>query len=319
MTVEAFIPVFVECHLKKKADYRSRSCILKHYFPPLYACRLADLSPHDVEQWFYWVKDECLTNMRKRGEPITEFSGQGQANAAVSLLRVMFKQAQKRGYVDHQLPDPTRFVQLHHLPGRDVIIEEHEMPHVLQTILAQEHIIQTALLGLLTTDSRPGEILRMRWEDLQFWTERDQNSRRQVWCGRWCKGKTKNGLVQQIPLPTMLVERLRQIPQTGEWVFMGVEDHCRRKAPGPMSYSHFSNRWEDIRIVARIRHVTLHDLRRTGCTYMLNANENLMLVSKGIMNHKNVQTTRTYTKPFERELKGIMNRHTDRLMRYVKA
>jgi integrase len=226
----------------------------------------------------------------------------------------MFRQAQKWGYVHHQLPDPTRYTKLHFLPGREVIIEEHEMPFVLQTILSQEHIIQTALLFVLGTNARPGEALKTQWDHLEFWTERD--GKHIQWCGRWLKPMTKNGKPQMIPLPSMLVQKLRQIPQTGPWVFMGVEDHCRRKAPGPMSYSHFFNEWEKIRIQARIPRVTLHDLRRTGCTYMLNANENLMLVSKGIMNHSNVQTTRRYTKPFERELKGIMNRHTDRLMRY---
>lgn len=294
-TIRELMEIYIRFHLPTIQDQKNALGIIRREFPPLMAQPLT-LSRLTLMGWYHAISARSRTS----------------ANRARSILRTAY-----RLVIDCDLypgPNPTDALKAHALPPRGRIIEEQEMPRAMDTILWQPLPLQTAVLTILTTDSRPGEVLNMRWDSVKFWTE--PSGEGVSWCGSWNKGRTKNGLTHVIPLPSMVAERLRQLPQLSPWVFAGYDQHQRRKNVGPMSYSAFHKHWQKMSRLAGIPDVTLHDLRRTGCTYMLNHNENLMLVSKGIMNHTNVQTTRIYCQPFQRTIKAVMDRQGDRLMRY---
>jgi len=293
-TIGDLISLYVQYHLPTIKDRRSVLGVIRREFPPILdhpisASRLSLVGWHNA--------------ISARSKPM--------ANRARSILRTAYQRAVE--WEVYHGPNPTDALKAHTLQPRGRIIEEHEMPEVMRMILCRPLPIQTAILAIMTTNSRPGEVLTMQWSALKFWPEPGEPTR---WCASWNKGKTKNGLTHVIPIPSMVAELLRQLPQHSPWVFAGYDGHPRRKQPGPMSYASFHKQWCLMARLANIADVTLHDLRRTGCTYMLNHNENLMLVSKGIMNHSNVQTTRVYCQPFQRTIKDMMERQVDRLINY---
>ena len=293
-TVQQLIDLYIQYHVPTIQDRRSALGIIRREFAPIMAQPLS-ISRLTLIGWYNEIGTRSKT----------------AANRARSILRTAYKKAAEWDL--YRGPNPTDSLKSHTLQPRGRIVEEHEMPRLMETILWQPLPLQTALLTILTTDSRPGEVQQMRWDAVKFWTEPGESM---VWCGSWNKGRTKNGLTHVVPIPSMVAERLHQLPQQSPWVFAGYDRHRRRKEPGPMSYSAFHRQWQRVAKIANIADVTLHDLRRTGCTYMLNHNENLMLVSKGIMNHTNVQTTRLYCQPFQRTIKAVMDRQADRLMSY---
>jgi len=295
-SIRELMALYEQYHLPTIKDSRTAHGVIRREFAPLFPHPLT-LPRLVLVAWYNAISQKSRTT----------------ANRARSILRTAYQKAIEWGVYDG--PNPTDFLKPHVMQPRGRIIEEHEMPRVMETILWQPLPLQTALLTILTTDSRPGEVQNMRWDSLRFWTEVSTNKDEPVkWCGSWDKGRTKNGLTQVIPIPSMVAERLRQLPQHSPWVFPGYDHHQRRKKPGPMSYAAFHKQWQRVARLANIPDVTPHDLRRTGCTYMLNNNENLMLVSKGIMNHTNVQTTRLYFNPFQRTVKEVMDRQAERLM-----
>lgn len=299
-SIRDLMSLYEQYHLPTIQDAKSNRGVIRREFPPLFPLPLT-LPRLTLVGWY---------NALSAKSHVT-------ANRARSILRTAYQKAAEWGVYDG--PNPTDSLKPHVMHPRSRIVEEHEMPRVIETILWQPLPLQTALITILTTDSRPGEVVRMRWDSVRFWTEVPTAKDEPVtWCGSWDKGKTKNGLTQVIPLPSMVAEKLRQLHQQSPWVFPGYDGHQRRKTPGPMSYSAFHKQWQRVAKLANIPDVTPHDLRRTGCSYMLNNNENLMLVSKGIMNHSNVQTTRIYFNPFQRTVKDVMDRQAERLMEYRK-
>lgn len=293
-SIHELLELYTQFHLPTIQDRRSALGVIRREFAPILAQPL-QISRLTLTAWYHAIG--------ARSKPV--------ANRARSILRTAYKKAAEWDL--YHGANPTDCLKGHTLPPRERIIEEHEMPRAIDTILWQPLPLQTALLTILTTDSRPGEVQHMRWDALKFWTEPGESMR---WCGSWNKGRTKNGLTHVVPIPSMVAERLHQLPQLAPWVFPGCAGHPRRRAPGPMSYAALHKQWQRVAALANIADVTLHDLRRTGCTYMLNHNENLILVSKGIMNHRNVQTTRLYCKPFQRTIKAVMDRQAERLMSY---
>lgn len=299
-SIRDLMALYEQYHLPTIQDARSNLGVIRREFPPLFPLPVT-LPRLALVGWYNAISARS----------------HAMANRSRSILRTAYQKAGEWGVYDG--PNPTDSLKPHVMCPRGRIIEEHEMPRVMEVILNLPLPLETALLTILTTDSRPGEVQQMRWNAVRFWTEVPTTKDAPVkWCGSWDKGKTKNGLTQVIPFPSMVAERLRQLPQHSPWVFPGYDGHQRRKRPGPMSYAAFHKQWQRVAKHANIPDVTLHDLRRTGCTYMLNNNENLMLVSRGIMNHTNVQTTRTYFKPFQRTVKDVMDRQAERLIQYRK-
>ena len=104
------------------------------------------------------------------------------------------------------------------------------------------------LLALLLTGARPGELLALRWEDVNT-----------QWQGLTLRDKdnSKGGIegTRQIPLTPFVWHLLASLPRRNEWVF-GSDTKAQ-----PISRPH--RRLADVCTVAGIEHLTLHGLRRS--------------------------------------------------------
>jgi len=101
--------------------------------------------------------------------------------------------------------------------------------------------IAAYLQSLLLTGARPGELLALRWEDVNL-----------KWKGITIHDKVEDDRV--IPLTPFVHHLLAGLPKRGEWVFAGAGDHALTRPAKNLATAC---------TVAGVDHVSLHGLRRS--------------------------------------------------------
>ena len=101
--------------------------------------------------------------------------------------------------------------------------------------------IAAYLQSMLLTGARPGELLGLRWEDVNL-----------KWKGITIHDKVEDDRV--IPLTPYVHHLLADLPKRGEWVFAGAGDHALTRPAKNLKTSCE---------VAGVDHVSLHGLRRS--------------------------------------------------------
>src|SRR6185295_17064857 len=141
----------------------------------------------------------------------------------------------------------------------------------------QEAIRDRALFGMmLFTGCRPSEARTARLTAITAYGDG---------MGPWEKGKTKNGDEQVLPLPTQLM------PWIADWKAIRPALPSPYLFPGrdchqPMTMDWVSQRWHEIRLMARITGLWNYDLRRTLVCHMGNELNYSEQKIKAIINHK---------------------------------
>jgi integrase len=190
--------------------------------------------------WQHWASRPADSVTRK--EVRLWHAGLGQtpshANHGVTYLKALYNWAIRMELVT--CPNPA----WGHLPFREYQRERFLSMEELQrfmdglSYLPDKH--RAYLLLLIMTGCRMGEARQMRWADL------DQISR------LWRKPRTKNGSSHVVPLPVQVMEAIRVLPTTSQWVFPG-------KNGAPWSEASAHKMWGLVRSRWNMDDVRLHD------------------------------------------------------------
>lgn len=130
------------------------------------------------------------------------------------------------------------------------------------------------VLLALTTGARRGELLALRWRDVD--TERKVAH----------IGRTKNGSPKALPLVPAVIEQLQQHRgAAGALVFPS-----RLSPEKPMC---FEQRWREALEAARIKHFRWHDLRHSAAS-MLAMNGATLLEIADLLGHRQISMTHRY-------------------------
>lgn len=124
----------------------------------------------------------------------------------------------------------------------------------------------------ITTGARMGELLKLRWTDIDF--DRAQAT----------LGDTKNGDPRVLPLTANVLAELRQFRGLG-WVFPAARE--------PHKHTWARNYWDAAVAVAGIEEFRFHDLRHS-CASMLVCNGATLFQVGEILGHRSTQTTKRY-------------------------
>jgi integrase len=158
---------------------------------------------------------------------------------------------------------------------RDRVLTEDEIRAVWAACDAEAGIISDAFRLMLVTAQRRGEVLSMRWQDVDgsSWTSPAELA--------------KNGLAHRVPLNRQalaILERLRK-RANGPWVFPSPTTD--RPIENPQKAA------ERLRERSKVADLRLHDLRRTAASLMTGMGISRLTVKK-ILNHAERDVTAVY-------------------------
>jgi integrase len=255
---------FIDEHLpKRRPSTRTNyaAAIRNVILPKLGALKVADITFADV--------DTLHRKITKDGVPV-------QANRILAQLSKMFSLAIKWGW---RTDSPCRGVEFNHEEKRERYLSPEELSRLGET-LDKFHDKQAAavIALLLLTGSRVGEVLTMRWQDL------DLNA------GIWTKpsAHTKQKRTHRLPLSeparTLLAKLVTNGNDTG-YVFPGISRTGHRYE--------IKEAWKEICTSADIRNARIHDLRHTHASILVSAGYSLPIVGH-LLGHTQPATTARY-------------------------
>ena len=290
------------CHLKKASTLATdRGRIDRHIKPLLGRKRLGEVRRADIERFLRDVaggKTATDEKTGKHGRAIVS-GGKGAATRTVRLLGGIFSYAVAQGHIADNprkgvkvFPDGKgeRFLSSEELRRLGSALTEAEtigLPWELNEGAKLKHrpikaenlreIISpyavAAIRLLILTGCRAGEILRLRWTEVDF-----EN-------GSLNLADSKTG-AKRVMLGAPALEVLAELPRVGAYVIAGASpDKPRRDIKRP---------WERIRRHAQLPNLRLHDLRHSFASMGAASGMGLAVVGK-LLGHASPVTTARYS------------------------
>lgn len=272
---------FVEYGLEslKANEYsRKESTILaykysfqKHIAPYFMHYDLKDIKPSDIKKW----QSKLLENL----EP-------GSIGCVRTILSTILADAVMDGLM---VANPISSVKLPKPLLKDPMVP-FTPEEVKKLIHSATGWFKIYLQVAFFTGMRPGEILALKWEDIDF-------EAKSIWIGRAIHkgtiGTPKTGRRRIIDMLLVVEQALKeQYKETG--LMHGyVFSHSTGKKPYASPRSIVKNQWRPLlrRCGFAVRH--LYDARHTFATMMLLAGEDILWVSQ-MLGHSTIATTMRY-------------------------
>ena len=204
------------------------------------------------------------------------------SNRTLALVRGVFQYAVDREELDANpaLRIPRRFLFAE--SPRERVLTEEELRVLWPLLDRLQPPVAAAWRLVLLTAQRPGEVLSMRWRDL----ERDSRG----WWWNLPAELTKTNRAHRVPLSPQalaVVEALRPLTGSTEWVLAS-----RAEGKRLTWLSHSSAR---LRAWSGLPHFTPHDLRRTAATWLGRSGVRPDTIDQ-LLNHAAGRITRTYNR-----------------------
>ncbi len=251
--------------LKESTLVGYRVNLRMHIEPFFGRMRLDEISlPH--------VRDFVKTMLAKELKPATVLK-------AVALTKEMFKHAIQWGYLD---ANPALYVE-----RPRVEIDEMEIltpPEIRRLLEAAEEPVRTLLLCAVLTGMRRGELLGLKWEDVDLEGNRI-HVRRSLWRGKFVTPKSRRSR-RAIDMAPTLKAALARLPSRfkGETVFTSPEG-------GVMDPDNFSSRdWARVLRRSKLQRIRFHDLRHTYASLLIAQGAHPKYI-QAQLGHASIQTT----------------------------
>ncbi len=283
-TFQALAELYLEKHAIHKRSGREDERIIKK-----------ELFPHWRQMHAKAIKRPDVFALL---DPIAE-RAPIMSNRVLACARKVFSFGVVRGLIEtnpcHLVPAPAKEQQ------RNRVLSEQEIREVWRDLDVERLLVSSALRLRLLTSQRGGEVLTLRWQDLNFET---------AW---WTipSERSKNGLPHRVPLSAQslrILEELRRESSDPIWVFPSP------RGSAPMGDVH--------RAVYRVKDRTGvdfvgHDLRRTAASFMTSMGIPRAVVAK-ILNHVESGVTAVYDRhsydPEKRKALELWGRELERIV-----
>lgn len=279
MTFADFFADYLERWAKvRKRSWRDDASKFRLHLIPLHDKRLSAITRRDIAEIHARI-----------GKQQPAF-----ANRILALLSKVFNVGIESGLL--AMTNPAKGIRYYRETSRDRFLSGEELQRLMSALRAEKPLLRVFFLICLLTGARKGNILSMRWEEIDF--------DRRVWKIQ----HTKNGLPITIPLVPMAVELLRTLREqtVGEWVFPSA-----RSKPGhlvdPLSA------WTRVLARANIHDAHIHDLRRTMGSWQAMTGASLPIIGKSL-GHQSQQTTAIYARLDLDPVRTAMEKAADRMM-----
>jgi len=207
---------------------------------------LDSITPEDVLAFRDSLRREKRKKRNDAGKEGAALAPKGPppttANRWTGAVRACFSAAIRAGHIT---TNPARgHSPLLEAPPRARVLSADEMERFLRALDAEPDVhVKAAFRLLVETGARLSEVLRARWDDLDFDA------------GLWRIPSPKSGHPQIVPLGLRTAAMLKKLPRKGPYVVAG------RKAEDPRA--DLKKPWERLREVAKLGDVRIHDIRRS--------------------------------------------------------
>ncbi len=237
--------------------------------------KLADITPTLISQ----SRDELAAeNIAKPGKP-KKYRGPATVNRYLEALRSIYSTVVKQW---HWLPDtPMRAVaKLKEPRGRTRFLSETELKVLLTACKeARESALYVAVLLAVTTGARKGNIMHLRWEQIDF---------DKAVCHI---PKTKNGDPMMLPLvPEVLALLKARREQGGAIRLQGLVFPSKVSDKRPVL---IEAAWRAAKNRAGITNLRFHDLRHTAASFLAMNGASLPEIGN-VLGHRSAQSTHRY-------------------------
>lgn len=229
---------------------------------------LKNLTPHFKGMLLSKINPEHIENFKNKR--IKEVSP-ATCNRELSCLRFMFSLAVRYKDVD---VNPVKEVKQFKEKQKDMIILDKQQIMKL-TETASGHLRVFIILAL-NTGARKGELLKLRWSDVDF-------TNLYIFIK-----ETKSGVPRKVPMNSVVVETLKGIKRESEFVFYN-----------PTTKKQINSVYKGFKAASQrigVPGLRIHDLRHLAATLMVTGGTDLVTVSK-ILGHSSIQMTMRYSHP----------------------
>ena len=264
--LEDFSEEYLEYAKANKRSWTRDEIILEHLKSFFKGKILSKISARDIEDY----KQKRLEKVK----PPT-------VNRELAILKHMFNLAIKWKYVDTNPVKEVEFFQERELATRTLKKDEAQ-----RLIEASNGNLKPLIIVALNTGMRRGELLKLKWNDLDF----DNHF-------IYIK-ETKTAKVRKVPMSPMVERTLKSIERKCEFVFQSPKTKKGQKD--------VRTGWRNACERAGIHDFRFHDLRHTAATWMVAVGIDLVTV-KEILGHANIKTTMRYAHPTPENKRKAVN------------
>ncbi len=257
------------------------------YFEQYAATRLATAKEmrDDVHRWFESELDRDVADLTviELQCAINRLGACGKihaANKARNHIRAIFNWGARKRLCG---ADAVQALDGFRVRSRERFVRPDEFGRLFDAIRNYpDDRIRDLLLVCLFTGARSGNVMSMRWADVDFEL------------GNWTIARTKNGDSHVIGLPDaafeILEERFRN-RGTSPWVFPGGNRMNKKLVDGHLTEP--KKAWRKILRAAGIDNLRIHDLRRTAGSLMAMSGANTPTIMRAL-GHKSMAATAVY-------------------------
>ena len=241
------------------------------------------IAPH-LEWWLSHYASEKVfefgpVKLREARELLSNGRQNGTVNRYLSDLRSCWNWGRAAGFIPQERGWPTRLL-LSEPKGRSRYLNDFELKAVLDAAQKHSTWLHAAIVVSLATGLRQGELLRLKWEDIDF-----ENKSVSILI-------TKADKPRVVHLPAPAVNALKKLKGDGAIKRKRVfEDDGT-----PVNKNYLAWRWKQIRKAAGLTNADFrwHDLRHS-CASFLAQNGASLLEIGSVLGHSSPSVTQRYS------------------------
>jgi len=237
------------------------------------------LTEHFGELWLSKITPKHIEDYKKaRLEKVMAST----VNRELTTLKHMFTIAEKFRKFDGK--NPVKEVKP--LPEIQYVMRILNKEEIERLVKVSSGYLRSMIIIALNTAMRKGEILNLKWNDIDF-----------VEDYIYIK-ESKSNVMRKVPMNSVVREALKSIKREGDFVFCNPKTGNR--------FRDFYRSWKSAREDAGIPDLRFHDLRHSAATLMVMGGIDLVTV-KDILGHSNIQMTVKYAHPTPENRRRAVN------------
>lgn len=224
------------------------------------------------------VRDLGVLRLREARDRLKPGRAPATVNRYLAAMRSCWNWGRSAGLVPQDRPWPTRLM-LAEPSGRVRFLADSELTALLNAARGYSPVIYAAIVLSLATGVRRGEMLRLKWSDVDL----DGHPRLRVL-------EAKNKTARAIHLPAAAVAALKALRRES---VVGQQAVFLYGDGSPLTGTTLEKPWRDVRRTARLRDFRWHDLRHSCASYLAQNGATLLEIGR-VLGHKSQQVTMRY-------------------------